>query len=273
MSNWPVQRRFPRYPVEIPFLHTTTAPGSAGTGAGWTRDLSEGGACVELNERLQVPSPLHIHLQTDRGAIEIEAQVVWEAQAPKGGTQGSATTAGGVLHGVAFTHLAPDQLLALRALLPPHGQERRSGIRLPIDLPVTCRPKGPEGSSLQGRNRKYQSRRALAPPFPGPPAGHSSGTHPSSPQRTGHGGRRDRLGGATREADARGTDPTRLAFRCPRLVQIALPRSLADRGEVGILTAVLHRKETSHRAQTIGHIPAPPIRSCISQQELWRPLL
>ncbi len=153
MSNWPVQRRFPRYPIEIPFLflHTTTAPGSAGAGAGWTRDLSEGGACVELNECLPIPSPLHIHLQTDRGAIEIEAQVVWEAQAPKGGTQGSATTAGGVLHGVAFTHLAPDQLLALRALLPPHGQERRSGIRLPLDLPVTCRPKGPEGSSLQGR--------------------------------------------------------------------------------------------------------------------------
>jgi hypothetical protein len=151
MSDWPIQRRFPRYPIEVPFQLSTTAPGSSGGGVGWTRDLSEGGACVELNVRLPVPSPLHIHLLTDRGAIEIEAQVVWEAQAPVGGAQGSAQATGGVRYGVAFTHLAPDQLQTIRTLLAPRGQERRSGIRLPIDVPVTCQPKGPGGSPLQGR--------------------------------------------------------------------------------------------------------------------------
>jgi hypothetical protein len=151
MSDWPIQRRFPRYPIEVPFHLTTTAPGSPGGGVGWTRDLSEGGACVELNERLPVPSPLHIHLQTDRGAIEIEAQVVWEAQAPDGRAQGSAQATGRALYGVAFTHLAPDQLQTLRALLRSKGQAQRAGVRLPVDVPVTCQPKAPVGSSLQGR--------------------------------------------------------------------------------------------------------------------------
>ncbi len=148
MSNRPMQRRFPRYPIQVPLQHTTPA---AGPGVGWTRNLSEGGACVELDECLPVPSPVHIRLLTDRGAIDIEAQVVWEAKAQDAQATESRMTGGGVLHGVSFTHLAPDQLQVLRSLLLPHEQGRRSGPRLPMDLPVTCRTKGSEGTLLQGR--------------------------------------------------------------------------------------------------------------------------
>jgi len=146
MSEYPVQRRFPRQPIQLPVLHDAISPGSTGRRAGWTRDLSEGGACLELDERLPVPSLLHIHLQTDRGAIEVDAQVAWEVGARERG-EGE----GGILHGVAFTHLSSDQLQALRDLLLSHGQERRAGIRLPLDLPVTYQAKEPPAGPLHGR--------------------------------------------------------------------------------------------------------------------------
>jgi len=146
MPDVPERRQFARYPIQLPVLHDATFPGSTGSRAGWTRDLSEGGACVELDERLPAPSLLRVHLQTDRGAIEVEAQVVWEVESRESG-EGK----GGILHGVAFTHLSPNQLQALRGLLLSIEHERRAGIRLPLDLPVTCQPKDPTRGPLQGR--------------------------------------------------------------------------------------------------------------------------
>jgi len=146
MLEWPVQRRFPRHPIQLPVLHDAVPPGSPRSRAGWTRDLSEGGACLELDERIPAPSVLHIRLQTEQGAIEVEAQVVWEAEAQERGE-----TEGGIRHGVAFTHLSPDQLRALRALLLSHSQGRRPGVRLPLDLPVTCQAKDPAAVPLHGR--------------------------------------------------------------------------------------------------------------------------
>jgi hypothetical protein len=146
-----IQRRFPRYPIQLPFLHSGPASKPARTGVGWTRDLSEGGACVELDERLALPGPVHLHLQTDRGAIQLEAQVVWELERKEGGAEGDGPAEGGILHGVAFTHLTQDQLQTLRTLLFSPGQGTRAGVRLPIDLPVTCQPQAAKGSPIQGR--------------------------------------------------------------------------------------------------------------------------
>jgi len=140
------RRQFARYPVQLPVVHEATSPGFTGSRAGWTRDLSEGGACLELDERLPVPSVFRIHLQTDRGAVEVEAQVVWEVESRESG-EGK----GGILHGVAFTHLSQDQLQALRGLLFSIEHERRTGIRLPLDFPVTCQPKDPTAGPVQGR--------------------------------------------------------------------------------------------------------------------------
>jgi hypothetical protein len=52
---------------------------------------------------------------------------------------------------VAFTHLSPDQLQALRALLLSHKQDRRTGLRLPLDLPVACQPEDLTAGLLQGQ--------------------------------------------------------------------------------------------------------------------------
>lgn len=128
-------QRPPRYPMRLPFLHKPQAPAPVRAGVGWTRDLSEGGACVELAETLQPQMPLCIRLQTDQGPIEAEAQVVWTGEFRPG--------RGGVLHGIAFTHLAPTQLQALAGLLLFKGDMREAGVRMPVDLPVTCLPKGP----------------------------------------------------------------------------------------------------------------------------------
>ncbi len=141
-------RRIPRYPIQLPLLHAPKTTAATWSGAGWTHNLSEGGACVELDRRLSAPTAVQVRFQTDCGAIEVEAQVVWEVEPPGGG---ATPAGGGVLHGVAFTHLAPDQLLALRDLLLSQRRERRAGVRLPLDLAVTCRLRGEAGPPLQGR--------------------------------------------------------------------------------------------------------------------------
>jgi c-di-GMP-binding flagellar brake protein YcgR len=147
MSQAPAERRFPRYDVQVPVRQTSASTAQRPSRAGWTRNLSQGGACIEMEERLPAPSPLRIRLQTDRGSVDVEAQVVWEAERsaeePEGG--------GGVLHGVAFTYLAPEQMQAIQTLLPVEGKLRRSEVRVPVDLPVTCQPRGAEGRALEGR--------------------------------------------------------------------------------------------------------------------------
>ena len=147
-----VTHRAPRYPMRLPFLHKPQAPAPIRAGVGWTRDLSETGACVELAEALQPQMPLCIRLQTDRGPIEVEAQVVWTREFSPG--------KGGVLHGIAFTYLAPTQLQTLADLLLFKREMREAGIRLPMDLPMTCLPKGLAGP-VQGRTGNLSSGGAL----------------------------------------------------------------------------------------------------------------
>lgn len=142
------RRQFRRYPIQLPFVHKSKNPSSTVSGVGWTRDLSEGGACVELDRRLSAPAPLQVRLQTDRGAIDVEVQVVWELETREGVVS---STKGGVLHGVAFSRLTPDQLQALRGLIQSQKQERRAAVRLSLELAVTCQPKDAGGTPVQGR--------------------------------------------------------------------------------------------------------------------------
>jgi c-di-GMP-binding flagellar brake protein YcgR len=141
------ERRFPRFDVQVPVRHASAATPQAPSRVGWIRNLSQGGACIEMEERLPAPSPLQIRLQTDQGSVDVEAQVVWEAErAPEKPEDG-----GGVLCGVAFTYLAPEQMQAIQTLLPAEGAMRRSEVRVPLDLPVTCQARGSEGRPLEGK--------------------------------------------------------------------------------------------------------------------------
>jgi PilZ domain len=142
MSEQAVQRRLPRYQIQLPLLYRLASPSSK-FGAGWTRNLSEGGARVELDEPIQPHTPLHLSLRTDSGSIETEARVTW--------AEGPRQAGGDVLHNLTFAQIAPDQLQALRDLLLPLSMAPHAGIRLPLDIPVTCRSKGRPGPTVKGR--------------------------------------------------------------------------------------------------------------------------
>ncbi len=143
MPDTLVQDWLPRYPIQLPFLHKARTPGPSRVGVGWTRNLSEGGSCVEVGEALRPRMPLRFFLRMDRGAIEAEAKVVWadEFRPPSGG----------ILHGIAFTRLAPNHLRALTDLLRFQWGMRDGGFRFPLDFAVTCHPREPAKPPVQGR--------------------------------------------------------------------------------------------------------------------------
>jgi len=136
------QRQFPRYQIQLPFLHKTKPPLPIRFGVGWTRDVSEQGLCAELSERFQPMTPLRVSFQTDQGAIEVETQVVWTGDRGEEG--------GGILHGLKFTQVADDQLRTIRSLIVSKGRGRNSGVRLPLRISVSCRARGQSGPSLHG---------------------------------------------------------------------------------------------------------------------------
>ncbi|MGE5849533.1 MAG: PilZ domain-containing protein [Candidatus Methylomirabilota bacterium] len=136
-------RRFPRYPIQLPVLYKPKGPAAIKVGAGWTRDLSEGGACIELGERFGPQLTLAMRFQTDRGPIEVEAEVVWVG-APS-------PPSGAIPHGVVFTQMGPDHAQALRDLLLPLSMTPHAGVRLPVALQVTCQPTSRNGPPLQGQ--------------------------------------------------------------------------------------------------------------------------
>lgn len=142
MVEWAVRRRFPRFPIKLPILYKKKAP-PVRAGVGWTRDLSEGGACLELAEPLPLGTHLSVIFQTDKGGIVVDAEVVWVSR--------QETAGGGAVHGVAFTQLAPEEHQALANLLVFKGQVRQAGVRLPAEFPVTCQRKGKQDPPLQGR--------------------------------------------------------------------------------------------------------------------------
>ena len=143
MPEWSAQRRHPRFPIKLPILFKVTDSTSGQGGAGWTRDLSEGGACLELAVHLEPLSPLKILLRTEKEGLELEAEVVWSgAPAPEGQA---------ILHGVAFTGLTAERQQSLRDLFLPKTRGGE-GLRIPLEVPVSCRPKGMTEPVLHGRS-------------------------------------------------------------------------------------------------------------------------
>jgi hypothetical protein len=138
-------RQYRRFPIQLPILHQAKTPAPSKAGVGWTHNLCEGGACVELAEPLRPQMPLWVRLQTEEGPIDTEAQVTWSGEC--------ATPKGGILHGVSFTQITPYFLSALRNLLLCKGLIRPPKVRLPFDVPVTCRLQGRDGPAIQGRTR------------------------------------------------------------------------------------------------------------------------
>jgi hypothetical protein len=109
---------------------------------GWTRNLSEGGACVEVAEGVPTDATLGLRLQTEHGAIEAEAKVVWAATPD--------SDRGMFRHGVAFTRMAPDQRQILRELCLTEAKARHTGVRIPSDLLVAYQAQDDAGAPRWG---------------------------------------------------------------------------------------------------------------------------
>src|SRR5574341_672531 len=145
MSDGSERRQSRRYPIQLPLLHKAISSTADGNRIGWTRDLSERGACVEFDRSVSTPTRLQVRLQTDRGPIDAEAKVVW-ASNPLG-------PKGGVLHGLAFSQLARDHRQALQRVLLAWGHTRRAGVRVPIEIAVTCQVRGRAEPPFRGQAR------------------------------------------------------------------------------------------------------------------------
>lgn len=152
MTEWLGRRKHPRYPIVMPVLYGLKGAGPEMTGAGWTRDVGEGGACLELAERLDVSALLRLVLRTDQGRIATEARVIW--------TGGSPVT-GGIVHGVAFAPRMASEQQALRELLLRKRMVWQGVVRIPVRLSVTYQLKGQPRSSNHGHTENA-SRRGLA---------------------------------------------------------------------------------------------------------------
>lgn len=132
-----------RYTIVLPVLYDVESSTESRSGVGWTSNLSEGGACLELAERLDPATPLTLALRTPEGEIELKAKVAWTREADG--------TDSGHFHGVTFTEVPPDHQRAVRELLRTKGQGRTEGVRIPVKHTVLCRRKGNSAAPIQGR--------------------------------------------------------------------------------------------------------------------------
>lgn len=152
MTDWLGRRKCARYPIVVPLLYGSNGAEPVMMGAGWTRDLSEGGACLELPERLEVSAFVRLFLRTDQGSIATEVQVIWARESP---------LPDGTFHGVAFAHRVSAQHQALRELLARKQMVWQAVVRIPLELPVTFQFKGQPRSLNQGQTENA-SRRGLS---------------------------------------------------------------------------------------------------------------
>lgn len=121
--------RAPRYQVVVPAVFTAQLPRGPHAGSGWTRDLSETGACLELRERVPPGTHLTVVLELAAACAAMEARVVWSQ------TDGGD---GPVLHGIVFAPGPNDPPPALASLLERLRQEPAATARVPAALPVRC---------------------------------------------------------------------------------------------------------------------------------------
>jgi hypothetical protein len=113
MAEQVEKRQFPRFPIKLPVLYTRRSPAPAKQGTGWTHDLSEVGACLELTDRLEASSTLQLVFQTDQASLNLNGVVIWAAVIRQKGD--------GILHGVAFPEITLDQRQTLREFLRCKG--------------------------------------------------------------------------------------------------------------------------------------------------------
>ncbi len=146
-----------RHPLVLSIVYHRADSGQKERGVGWTRNLSEGGACLELQDPLPEATPLRVGLQTDRGSLWMDAEVVWAGRAED--------VTDGVPHGVAFVQVTAAQARALGSLVDRLGQLKDVAVRVPLRRAVACQLAGTPAPPLHGLTGDV-SRRGLSVSLP-----------------------------------------------------------------------------------------------------------
>lgn len=169
MSGQELGAYFTRCVIDLPFRYRQSGEAAYRPGLGWTRDLSGGGAWVELPEQVAPPTLLEVSLQAPGEPLRLAAQVVWGCHESHGLSR---------LHGVRFLRVTPAQRQRLGVLLS-HQKSRGVG-RLYCTLAATCRSKGAAGDPLPCETRDLSSGGvALRLPASVPPGTHVQVTIPT----------------------------------------------------------------------------------------------
>jgi CheY-like chemotaxis protein len=136
-------RAFLRYLVQLPLYYQRGRASRQGVGVGWTRNLSEGGACIELAEAFDVSAEIQLGLQTYLGGVRLPCQVVWRDMADDSGR---------VLHGVKFLDLSAGCRLVLQQMLRVSSAQPHSLLRRAWEVPLVCTLRGSRGRTCDGRS-------------------------------------------------------------------------------------------------------------------------
>ncbi len=136
--------RTSRYLVDLPIFcrYTTIGEQATKTSSGWTRNLSETGACLELVEPLAPGTSLSLVIQSEGKSLTMLAEVVWGDPPSLPGVR--------ILHGVTFPLLTVEQQTAIQTLLRRTRPLKARAHRIPAALPVQCRASGIPGPPLSG---------------------------------------------------------------------------------------------------------------------------
>ena len=146
-------RAFVRYLVQLPLYYQRGRSSRQGVGVGWTRNLSEGGACIELAEPFDVSAQIQLGLQTYLGGVKLQCQVVWRDMA---------AASGRVLHGVQFLDLSAGCRLVLQQMLRVSSAQPHSLLRRAWEVPLVCTVQGSPGRSCDGRTGNIGQHGLLA---------------------------------------------------------------------------------------------------------------
>jgi len=151
------RRQHLRHPLVLSIVYQRPDSGEDERGVGWTRNLSQGGACLELPDPIPEATPLRVALQTDQGSLWMDAEVVWAGRAED--------AAEGVPHGIAFVQVTAEQAQALGGLVDRLGQLKDVAVRVPLRRAVACQVAGTPEPPLQGLTGDV-SRRGLSVSLP-----------------------------------------------------------------------------------------------------------
>ena len=137
MSTGSSGRRLARYQIVLPVSYDATPKGAVARreGSGWTRNLSETGACLELTEALPAGTTLRLALRDEGGAVSLEAQVIWVGH-PR-------VPAGGTLHRGDLWGPLPPRAARVADTLPP--PRRTTGPDVPYSRSIPGRVPSPRG--------------------------------------------------------------------------------------------------------------------------------